>query len=49
MAEAICKLRVRGAPAIGITAAYGADLALRGPVPTPLEVVQAAMAACWTD
>lgn len=29
MAEAICKLRIRGAPAIGIAAAYGVVLALR--------------------
>ena len=42
MAEAICKLRVRGAPAIGIAAAYGVVLALRSPVPNPHEVVQAA-------
>ncbi|QXD17300.1 S-methyl-5-thioribose-1-phosphate isomerase [Rhodocaloribacter litoris] len=43
MAEAIGRLRVRGAPAIGIAAAYGVVLALRGPgVVDPHAAVEAA-------
>ncbi|GIV62491.1 MAG: methylthioribose-1-phosphate isomerase [Rhodothermaceae bacterium] len=42
MAEAIRRLAVRGAPAIGIAAAYGVVLALRG---EPAEPVRAARAA----
>ena len=43
MAEAIRTLRVRGAPAIGIAAAYGVVLALRQPVEAPIgEVLEAA-------
>ncbi len=41
MAEAIRKLRVRGAPAIGIAAAYGVVLALREPGAGPERVKQA--------
>ncbi|SHK13186.1 S-methyl-5-thioribose-1-phosphate isomerase [Rhodothermus profundi] len=41
MAEAIRKLRVRGAPAIGIAAAYGVVLALRDPGAGPDAVQQA--------
>ena len=43
MAEAIRKLRVRGAPAIGIAAAYGVVLALREATDEPLK---SALAAC---
>ena len=43
MAEAIRMLRVRGAPAIGIAAAYGVVLALRMRVPDPRASVAAAI------
>ncbi len=43
MAEAIRMLRVRGAPAIGIAAAYGVVLALRVPVDGPHEEVARAI------
>ncbi len=39
MAEAIRNLRVRGAPAIGIAAAYGVVLSLRRPVEEPIKHV----------
>ncbi len=42
LAEAIRNLRVRGAPAIGIAAAYGVVLALRTPTSTPAEAASAA-------
>lgn len=42
MAEAIRSLRVRGAPAIGIAAAYGVVLALTDPVDEPLRRAEAA-------
>ena len=48
MAEAIRMLRVRGAPAIGIAAAYGAVLALREPVEAPYRVVSQAIAMLET-
>ena len=42
VAEAICNLRVRGAPAIGIAAAYGVALALRTTGESPYQkVIQA--------
>ena len=44
MAEAICSLRVRGAPAIGIAAAFGVVLSLGGEGGAPYERVLAAMA-----
>ena len=44
MAEAIRSLCVRGAPAIGIAAAYGVVLALRDEVARPYESVRAAAA-----
>ncbi len=43
MAEAIRALRVRGAPAIGIAAAYGSVLALREPQTDPVNAVEAAI------
>jgi len=43
MAEAIVALRVRGAPAIGIAAAYGVVLAVRTAVPEPYETARAAI------
>ena len=43
MAEAIRSLRVRGAPAIGIAAAYGVVLALSEPVENPRAAVQQAI------
>ena len=48
MAEAIRMLRIRGAPAIGIAAAYGVVLALRAPVPAPSVAVTDAIAMLAT-
>lgn len=48
MAEAICKLRVRGAPAIGIAAAYGVVLALRDAPDDPQQAVREAVARLET-
>ncbi len=48
MAEAIKMLRVRGAPAIGVAAAYGVVLALRGDAGAPHAEVTAAIALLAT-
>ncbi len=48
MAEAIRSLRVRGAPAIGIAAAYGVVLALRDDPAQPQNAVQTAIDALTT-
>lgn len=46
MVDAIRRLVVRGAPAIGVAAAYGVVLGLRGAGSQPEQVHRAALAAC---